>query len=265
MITFDDVSFAYQGGIPDGSEPPALRHIHFHAERGECIVLCGKSGCGKTTMLRMVNGLVPHFYQGRLEGDITVGNVHIKEASLPQVAAVAGSVFQNPRTQFFHLDTTGEMAFNMENLNIPHDKMVERLKETAWKLDIQTLMDRDIFQLSGGEKQQIACGSVYASMPEVIVMDEPSSNLDMESIRKLQDLIRTMKDEGKTILISEHRLWYLEDIADRYVLLKDGQIENEFTSDEILALSLQELEQSGLRAIRRKQLWNMRTRTIRQD
>lgn len=206
MITFDDVSFAYQGGIPDGSEPPALRHIHFHAERGECIVLCGKSGCGKTTMLRMVNGLVPHFYQGRLEGDITVGNVHVKEASLPQVAAVAGSVFQNPRTQFFHLDTTGEMAFNMENLNIPHEKMVERLKETAWKLDIQTLMDRDIFQLSGGEKQQIACGSVYASMPEVIVMDEPSSNLDMESIRKLQDLIRTMKDEGKTILISEHRL-----------------------------------------------------------
>ena len=96
-------------------------------------------------------------------------------------------------------------------------------------------------------------------------MDEPSSNLDMESIRKLQDLIRTMKDEGKTILISEHRLWYLEDIADRYVLLKDGQIENEFTSDEILALSLQELEQSGLRAIRRKQLWNMRTRTIRQE
>ena len=86
MITFDDVSFAYQGGIPDGSEPPALRHIHFHAERGECIVLCGKSGCGKTTMLRMVNGLVPHFYQGRLEGDITVGNVHVKEASLPQVA-----------------------------------------------------------------------------------------------------------------------------------------------------------------------------------
>lgn len=143
--------------------------------------------------------------------------------------------------------------------------MVERLKETAWKLDIQTLMDRDIFQLSGGEKQQIACGSVYASMPEVIVMDEPSSNLDMESIRKLQDLIRTMKDEGKTILISEHRLWYLEDIADRYVLLKDGQIENEFTSDEILALSRQKLEQSGLRAVRRKQLWNMGTRTIRQE
>ena len=103
------------------------------------------------------------------------------------------------------------------------------------------------------------------SMPEVIVMDEPSSNLDMESIRKLQDLIRTMKDEGKTILISEHRLWYLEDIADRYVLLRDGQIENEFTSDEILALSLQELEQSGLRAVRRKQLWNMGTRTIRQE
>lgn len=264
MITFDDVSFTYQGSISDGSEPPVLRHIHFHAERGECIVLCGKSGCGKTTMLRMVNGLVPHFYQGCLEGDITVGNVNIKEASLPQIAAVAGSVFQNPRTQFFHLDTTGEMAFNMENLNVPHDKMVERLKETAWKLDIQALMDRDIFQLSGGEKQQIACGSVYASMPAVIVMDEPSSNLDMESIRKLQDLIRTMKDEGKTILISEHRLWYLEDIADRYVLLNDGQIEHEFTGDEILTLSSRKLEQAGLRAVRPEQIWNTGRHTIKQ-
>lgn len=100
MITFDDVSFAYQGGIPDGSEPPALRHIHFHAERGECIVLCGKADAGNDDA---AHGQWPcsSFYQGRLEGDITVGNVHIKEASLPQVAAVAGSVFQNPRTQFF--------------------------------------------------------------------------------------------------------------------------------------------------------------------
>ena len=102
MITFDDVSFAYQGGIPDGSEPPALRHIHFHAERGECIVLCGKKRMRvKRRCCAWSMALFLSFYQGRLEGDITVGNVHIKEASLPQVAAVAGSVFQNPRTQVF--------------------------------------------------------------------------------------------------------------------------------------------------------------------
>ena len=101
MITFDDVSFAYQGGIPDGSEPPALRHIHFHAERGECIVLCGKSGCGKTTMLRMVNGLVPNFYQGRLEGDITVGNVHIKEASFPRLPPWWAACFRIRGHSFF--------------------------------------------------------------------------------------------------------------------------------------------------------------------
>ena len=107
--------------------------------------------------------------------------------------------------------------------------MKKRLEEVSYRLNLQELMDRNIFELSGGEKQQIACGSVYAALPSVIVMDEPSSNLDMESIRKLQKLIRMMKDEGRTVLISEHRLWYLEGIADRYVLLEDGRIRQEFT------------------------------------
>ena len=234
MITFDDVSFAYQGGIPDGSEPPALRHIHFHAERGECTVLCGKSGCGKTTMLRMVNGLVPNFYQGRLEGDITVGNVHIKEASLPQVAAVVGSVFQNPRTQFFHLDTTGEMAFNMENLNIPHDKMVERLKETAWKLDIQTLMDRDIFQLSGGEKQRISIARGFIRNAQILMMDEATAALDTATARYVEESILHLDDV--TAIVVTHKLH--ADILKQYdeiLVMKDGRIEEAGTFEELYA------------------------------
>ena len=232
MIKLNHVSFAYQTAETNDTTQ-VLRDVSFQASPGECVVLCGKSGCGKTTMLRLVNGLVPHFYTGKLEGSVFVGGLDVQQTPLSQMARVVGSVFQNPRTQFFHLDTTGEMAFNLENQNVPRPQMQKRLEEVVYRLDLRDLMDRDIFELSGGEKQQIACGSVYASLPQIIVMDEPSSNLDMESIRKLQRLIRIMKEEGKTVLISEHRLWYLEGLADRYVLLENGQIRRELTLEAV--------------------------------
>lgn len=253
MVELNQVSFAYQTG--ETKETQVLCDVSFRAFPGECVVLCGKSGCGKTTLLRLVNGLVPHFYAGKLEGSALVGGLNVQQTPLPQMARVVGSVFQNPRAQFFHLDTTGEMAFQLENQNMPQRQMQERLKEVAYRLNLQELMDRNIFELSGGEKQQIACGSVYAALPQVIVMDEPSSNLDMESIRKLQKLIRIMKEEGKTILISEHRLWYLEGIADRYVLLENGRISREFTPEAAADLSGEQRRKLGLRAIRREQLY----------
>ena len=253
MIKLNQVSFAYR--TDETSETQVLCNVNFQASSGECVVLCGKSGCGKTTMLRLVNGLVPHFYAGRLEGSVLVGGLDVSQTQLPQISRVVGSVFQNPRTQFFHLDTTGEMAFNLENQNVPRPQMQERLKEVVYRLNLQELMDRSIFELSGGEKQQIACGSVYASLPQIIVMDEPSSNLDMESIRKLQKLILIMKEEGKTILISEHRLWYLYGIADRYVLLENGCIRQEFTPQALAKLSGYQREELGLRAVSQKQLY----------
>ncbi|MDO4333079.1 MAG: energy-coupling factor transporter ATPase [Eubacteriales bacterium] len=260
MIELNQVSFAYQTG--EAGETQVLCDVNFQAFPGECVVLCGKSGCGKTTLLRLVNGLVPHFYVGKLEGSALVGGLNVQQTPLSRMARVVGSVFQNPRAQFFHLDTTGEMAFQLENQNMPRAQMQERLEEVAHRLNLQELMDRNIFELSGGEKQQIACGSVYASLPQIIVMDEPSSNLDMESIRKLQKLIRIMKEEGKTILISEHRLWYLEGIADRYVLLENGRISREFTPEAAAALSRAQRRELGLRAIRRKQLYETQPREL---
>ena len=252
-MKLNHVSFSYQTG--ETRETQGLRDVSFQASPGECVAFCGKSGCGKTTMLRLINGLVPHFYTGKLEGSALVGGLDVRRTELSQIAGIVGSVFQNPRTQFFHLDTTGEMAFNLENQNMPRPQMKERLKEAVRLLDLQELMDRNIFELSGGEKQQIACGSVYAAMPQIIVMDEPSSNLDMESIRKLQKLICMMKEEGKTVLISEHRLWYLEGIADRYVLLENGRIREEFTPDAAAGLLAEQRNTYGLRAIRREQLY----------
>lgn len=254
MIKLNHVSFAYKTG--EAGEPVQVLHnVNFQAAPGECVVFCGKSGCGKTTMLRLINGLVPHFYAGNLEGSVLIGGVDTTQTPLPRMARIVGSVFQNPRTQFFHLDTTGEMVFNLENQNISCSEMQKRLQEVVCRLNLQELMERNIFELSGGEKQQIACGSAYASLPPIIVMDEPSSNLDMESIRKLQKIICIMKEEGKTVLLSEHRLWYLEGIADRYVLLENGQISQEFTPEMIAKLSKENRDKMGLRAVSRKQLY----------
>lgn len=254
MVTFENVSYTYQTGMEMSTSTAVLTDVNLHIGKGECVVLCGRSGCGKTTMLRLVNGLAPHFYAGNLQGAVSVAGMDIPSSDLPEISKIVGSVFQNPRTQFFHMDTTGEMAFNLENQNMPRQQMKQRIEEVAYHLHLEELLERDIFELSGGEKQQIACGSIYASFPEVVVLDEPSSNLDMESIRKLQKLIQTMKDDGKTILISEHRLWYLNGIADRYILMDNGCIIREYNPKEINALTPQEGTALGLRAINQQQL-----------
>ncbi len=254
MVHFKQVSFTYGTGETTKEFPKILQNVSFHAVPSECVVLCGKSGCGKTTMLRLINGLIPHFYSGKLTGSVTVGEVDIAASDLPRISRVVGSVFQNPRTQFFHMDTTGEMAFNLENQNMPRPQMQKRLEDVVYRLNLEDLMKRDIFELSGGEKQQIACGSVYAALPQVMVLDEPSSNLDMEKIKKLQILLRTMKDEGKTVILSEYRLWYLDSIADRYVLLENGTISEEFSPEQLRALPDRNREMLGLRAVSKGQL-----------
>ncbi|MCD7861958.1 MAG: ABC transporter ATP-binding protein [Lachnospiraceae bacterium] len=253
-VQMKQVSFAYEPEGTNEAPAPVLQNVDLSVRQGECVVLCGRSGCGKTTLLRLVNGLVPHFYQGTLTGEIRANGLNTAESDLPEISRIVGSVFQNPRTQFFHTDTTGEMAFNLENQAMPREQMQQRLHETADQLELGDLMDRNIFELSGGEKQQIACGSVYASMPDVVVMDEPSSNLDMPGIRKLQNNIRAMKEAGKTILISEHRLWYLEQIADLYLYVENGRIAREFSPGEIVRMSSKEREAMGLRAVSLAQL-----------
>ena len=253
MIRLEKLSYAY----PGMEETPILRDISLRISSGECVALCGRSGCGKTTLLRTVNGLVPHFHGGKTEGKVTVAGLDIAMSSLPEIARIVGSVFQNPRTQFFHMDTTGELAFQLENQNMPRERMRERIRETAKEMELQPLLGRDIFALSGGENQQIACGSAWAAQPQVVVLDEPSSNLDLPGIRRLQKAIQTMKAAGTTVLVSEHRLWYLYGIADRYVLMEDGRLRGEYTPEEFTGLSEAERTRLGLRAVCREQLLAM--------
>ena len=244
MIEFENVSFSYTG-----QEHGGLRDINLKISDGECVLFCGRSGCGKTTITRLVNGLIPQFYQGELHGHVLVDGQEISNIPMYQIAAKVGSVFQNPRTQFFNVDTDSEIAFGIENEARPPEKLAERVEQTTEDLHIQKLRNRNIFELSGGEKQKIAFASVYAMNPQIYLLDEPSSNLDMTSIQELKEHLRLIKKQGKTVLIAEHRLYYLMELADRIVYLEKGEIKGIYTSEEFRQLSEPDREHMGLRAV----------------
>lgn len=242
MISFQNVSFTYaesgNGGVLD---------LNLIVRPGECVLLCGPSGCGKTTVTRLANGLIPHFFHGNLSGQVNVNGMDTRETEIAALSDAVGTVFQNPRTQFFNTDTDSEIVFGLENRGIPRETLRSRLDELTEELHLSELRGRNIFELSGGEKQKIAFSSVYASAPDVLVFDEPSSNLDMKAIGELADLIQRAKISGKTILIAEHRIWYLMDIVDRVVYMQDGRIASDMEASAFKALPEADIRRMGLR------------------
>ncbi len=181
MIECQDVSFSYPAStLPDSERQVggALKHISCTIEDGSFVLLCRTSGCGKTTMTRLFNGLIPHYHEGTYTGSVYLDGKDTRDLSLFDISLKVGSVFQNPRSQFFNVDTTSELAFGPENHGMPEDIVRDRVKRVAAQLKLEPLLDRSIFSLSGGEKQKIACGSAAAIDPDVYVLDEPSSNLD---------------------------------------------------------------------------------------
>lgn len=244
MIQIENVTFSY--GESD-KKANGIRNVSLHIESGECVVLCGESGCGKTTVTRLINGLIPHYYEGSLRGTVKVEGTDIAQQQLYDTARLVGSVFQNPRSQFFNVDTTSEITFGCENFGMPENCIQEKLWETVRDFRLEKLMNRSIFELSGGEKQRIACAGAAMLNPQIYVLDEPSSNLDASSIMNLRNILASWKKQGKTIVISEHRLYYLKDIADRYIYLKDGEIRGEYGAEEFAALKDEERKSMGLR------------------
>ena len=211
------------------------------------MLLCGRSGCGKTTLTRLINGLIPQFFAGDLSGEVLLDRKNIFDMPMQLIAEKVGSVFQNPRTQFFNVDSDGEIAFGLENKAVPSETMKKRVADTAKDLNIQNLLGRSIFSLSGGEKQKIAFASVYAADPDIYVLDEPSSNLDAASCFDLNEHLKFVKSKGKTIVIAEHRLYYLTDTVDRIIYLNNGCIECDWTASQFKKLSLEQRRNMGLR------------------
>ena len=241
-VLLENINFSY-----NKSDSGALKNLNLNIKQGECVLLTGPSGCGKTTITRILNGLIPSFYRGNVTGNALLDGKPISQMKSYEIAEHIGSVFQNPRTQFFNVDTDSEIAFGLENNAVPTDSINERIKTVTNSLKIQNLRGRDIFKLSGGEKQKIAFASVYAMAPDIFLLDEPSSNLDAAGIDELAKCLKKVKSEKKTIIISEHRIYYLMDIVDKVVCMKDGKIVNIYTRDEFLKLENSELNSMGIR------------------
>lgn len=232
-----------------------LEHVTLDIPAGECILLCGESGCGKTTVTKLVNGLIPHFTKvDHMEGGVTVADQPVTDLEVYELAKLVGSVFQNPKSQFFHLDTDGELEFGPENQGVAPEEIRRAVERTVTQLGIESLMGRNVFALSGGEKQMLAFASVYAMNPEIYMLDEPTANLDEDAIRKLREQIILLKKQEKTVVIAEHRLFFLADIIDRAVYIRNGEIKQIFSGEEFQALSDRERISMGLRTIHQTEL-----------
>ena len=244
MISIDRVSFGY------GEAQETLSQVSAAIAPGECVLLCGASGCGKTTVTKLINGLIPAFTPGcRLEGRVEVDGLDPGTTPMYELARKVGSVFQNPKSQFFNLDTDSELAFGLENEGRTPEEIRKRVSDTVDALHLQELQARNIFSLSGGQKQLLAFGSVYAMGPEIFVLDEPTANLDQDAIARLHDQIAGLKRQGRTVVIAEHRLYFLTDLIDRVLYLRDGVLERTFTRKQFFALTDGEREALGLRTL----------------
>jgi len=245
MIEIKDLCFTYSGG----ERKRGLEDINLSIKKGEVLLLCGESGCGKTTLTRLINGLIPEFYEGKLTGTVKLEGEEISKQPLHETGKRVGSVFQNPKSQFYNVDTTGELVFACENRGLSRSEILRRLKKTVDDFKIHPLMGRNIFQLSGGEKQKIACASVSALNPSVLVLDEPSPSLDVAGVDDLRKMIEIWKSEGKTVVIAEHRLYYLRDLIDRVIFMRSGRIEREFGKEEFKGMEREDLARLGLRPL----------------
>ncbi len=247
MIEIKQVSFSYPG-----EKVGCLHKIDFQVRPGECVLLCGKSGCGKTTITKLINGLIPHFERGVLEGETLVDGMVVAHMPMYKLSQKVGSVFQNPKSQFFNIDSDSELAFGLENNGVDPELIRRRVEIAVKELHVEQLQHRNIFSMSAGEKQSLVFASVYAMNPDIYVLDEPSANLDNIATLTLEQKLKHIKAQGKSIIVAEHRLYYLMDLIDRAVFIVDGKIVKEFNREEFLSLSDEERCRMGLRTLHRK-------------
>ena len=249
-VSLKNVSFSYS----DSLDNAVIKGLNLEIRSGECVILAGESGCGKTTISKLINGLIPLYQSGTMAGDVLLGDKNTSDMTLAEISRYVGSVFQNPRSQFFNIDTDSEIAFGCENLGIDPEEIRERVNRVVKEFHIEHLAGRNIFHLSGGEKQKIACASVSATDPEIFVLDEPSANLDLKTVADLAEIIKFWKSRGKTVIIVEHRIHYLREIADRICYVKDGRIAHEWTPVELESKGPEYAASLGLRCMNLKQL-----------
>ena len=228
MLTLENLSLFYE------QDKKVLDDINLIVADGECVLLTGESGSGKSSIINSINGLAFEYENAKFSGNIKVDNKDLKGMELYEISLMISSVFQNPKTHFFNVDTTLELLFYLENIGLDRKEMESRMEDMLKLFPIKHLLGRSIFDLSGGEKQILCVAACYISGCKIIVLDEPSSNLDDTYIDILKEMLHILKNKGITLIIAEHRIYYLTDLADRIILVRKGAFFKELTKDELL-------------------------------
>jgi energy-coupling factor transport system ATP-binding protein len=219
-LIVENLSFRYRD-----RQETAIRDISFEAKPGEVLLIAGASGCGKTTLIRCINGLIPRSYKGEVDGRVLVFGNEVKDWKLSQISQKIGTVLQDPERQILGTKVLNEVAFGLENLNIPREEILERVDESLKFLKIFHLHERETFTLSGGEKQKVALAGVLAMRPSILLLDEPLASLDPASAQDTLDTVRRLANEGLTVLMVEHRV---EDVLriqpERVMFMSEGEV-----------------------------------------
>jgi energy-coupling factor transport system ATP-binding protein len=242
MIELRNVSFAYEG------QAPCIHDINLTIGDNECVVVMGCSGNGKTTLTRLINGLIPSHYSGLLEGEIFLHGKPVLDLPQWERARRIGNVFQDPRSHFFSSELAGEIAFAGENFGMPREEIRRRTNTLIEEMGLSLLQERAVDLLSNGETQKVAIASVRVFSPEIYIFDEPSANLDDEATEQIAHCMKALKALGHTLIIVEHRLHYLADIADRFLYMEKGRLKKEYRKKELLALSEKARTEMGIRS-----------------
>lgn len=264
MILLKDVSYEWEDGRT------ALKNINLEIKKGEFVLISGKSGSGKSTLGSVMNGLIPHYYKGKMQGEAFASGKDISKLSLHEIGHIVGTVFQDPRSQFFTTTTDEEIAFGLQTICKSRDEIKQRVEEVYVELDTPELKGKSVFELSSGQKQKIAIASIYAMNPKVLILDEPSANLDMKATFDLFLILEKLKKKGTTVVLIEHRLYYVKSLFDRFLLMKDGEIAQDLSREEVISLNQEFWDENGLRTLKleeyriseKKELYQLNDKSI---
>ena len=229
-VRLRQVSYTY----PSGRGQQVLHDVDLGVRPEEYLLVCGASGSGKSTLVRTFNGLIPHFYGGRINGDIVIAGNTSAGTTVSELFDKVGLVFQNPRAQLFNRTVTQELAFGMESLGLPRVQMAARIRTVSSDLGMDDLLPRNPQFLSGGEQQMVALAAVLVLEPRIVVLDEPLANLDAAHVRRLRTLLRHLRSRGTGIVVCEHRMAPTLPDADRLALIHDGALVREGRPQAIL-------------------------------
>ena len=231
IINLQDVSYKYPL-----TETPVLDHFSLQVEEGEFVAVIGPNGAGKSTLCYLLSGFIPHFFKGELTGSAEVAGVETRQSTLDQWVRTVGLAFQNPFNQISGSKYTvfEEIAFGLENMGVERGEMKERVQRALDLTGISDLAERSPYSLSGGQQQRVALTSILVMEPKVLVLDEPTSQMDPIGTREVFGVIRQMAARGMTVILVEHKIEWVAAFADRVVALDEGKILADGTPGEVL-------------------------------